>query len=69
MWNLYPRKPARVKGNTPNSLQLVEITLRRGLGDKGDSEFYRNLVKFYEKCPPLYLGGVFYCSNPEISIK
>ena len=49
MWNLNPRKPARVKGNTPNSLQLVEITLRRGLGDKGDSEFYRNLVKFYEK--------------------
>ena len=34
MWNLYPRKPARVKGNTPNLLQLVEISPKRGPEDK-----------------------------------
>jgi hypothetical protein len=34
MWNLYPRKPARVKGNIPNSLQLVKIRPKRGPEDK-----------------------------------
>ena len=56
-------------GNTPNTLPLVGIMQGKGLEAKENSDFYGNLVRFYEKYPPLWFGGVFLCIPPEISSK